>query len=137
MKRGRGQKYFLTITDDIIQSFCLIYSWFTNINNAPCRISGIFENPGQPEIKYSKINPEMGRKRGERYIMKKLLAALLVIAFSCAVIALNYSSASAAPSCTGWMKQNDGSYWRTCVDDKGRQYCQSSKNGHITKVVCR
>jgi hypothetical protein len=59
--------------------------------------------------------------------------------FVFAVTALSIIStiALAAPSCTGWMKQPDGSYWRTCVDDKGRQYCEQSKNGHISRVRCK
>jgi hypothetical protein len=57
----------------------------------------------------------------------------------CAFAALSLigTVALAAPSCTGWMKQPDGSYWRTCVDDKGRQYCEQSKNGRVSRVSCR
>jgi hypothetical protein len=39
-------------------------------------------------------------------------------------------------SCSKWMKQEDGSYWRTCVDANGRQYCEVSKNGHVSRVKC-
>jgi hypothetical protein len=61
--------------------------------------------------------------------MKKLsTAALVVLAFS--------GPALAAPSCTGWMAQSDGSEWRTCVDDDGRQYCERKYNGYITRVSC-
>jgi len=38
-----------------------------------------------------------------------------------AILSLTASFAAAAPSCTNWMKQPDGSQWRTCVDDKGKQ----------------
>ena len=69
--------------------------------------------------------------------MKKLLLALLsVILLSLVVIAGSSSVVSAVPSCTGWMKQTDGSYFRTCVDDKGTQYCESKKNGRISRVRC-
>ena len=69
--------------------------------------------------------------------MKKLLlAVLLVLSFGLVVVLAVRSPVAAAPSCTAWMKQPDGSEWRTCVDDKGKQYCQSNKNGHISKVDC-
>jgi hypothetical protein len=64
--------------------------------------------------------------------MGKLFLALAVLAMG-----LSSAMVRAAPSCTGWMKQNDGSYWRTCVDDKGRQYCQVSRRGYISRVSCR
>lgn len=43
----------------------------------------------------------------------------------------------AQPSCTGWMRQTNGVDWRTCVDDKGRQYCQESSRGSVSRVSCR
>lgn len=46
-----------------------------------------------------------------------------------AMLALCGAPAYAEPSCTNWMLQSDGSYFRTCVDDQGKQYCESSKNG--------
>ncbi|HVL29722.1 MAG TPA: hypothetical protein VM326_03275 [Sphingomicrobium sp.] len=46
------------------------------------------------------------------------------------------TGAPAAPSCTNWMLQSDGSYWRTCVDDQGRQYCERMYNNYITRVAC-
>jgi hypothetical protein len=54
-----------------------------------------------------------------------------------AVLSFTATFAVAAPSCTNWMKQPDGSQWRTCVDDKGKQYCESAKNGQISRVSCR
>jgi hypothetical protein len=65
--------------------------------------------------------------------MKKVALLALVAASLFGIGAM----ALAAPSCTGWMKQNDGSYWRTCVDDKGRQYCQRSYRNHVSNVSCR
>ena len=44
--------------------------------------------------------------------------------------------AHAAPSCTEWMRQKDGSSERVCVDDKGRRYCESLKNGKISRISC-
>ena len=46
-------------------------------------------------------------------------------------------TALAEDSCTNWMKQADGSLWRTCVDDHGNQYCQQSVNGQISRVDCK
>lgn len=42
----------------------------------------------------------------------------------------------ASPSCTQWLRQPNGCYWRTCVDDNGRQYCQESCRGQISTVKC-
>lgn len=36
------------------------------------------------------------------------------------------TTAFAAPSCTDWLKQTDGSYFRTCVGDDGKQYCETT-----------
>lgn len=61
--------------------------------------------------------------------MKKLATiALMLLSFS--------APAMAAPSCTNWMPQPDGSEWRTCVDDQGRQYCERKYNGYITRIAC-
>jgi hypothetical protein len=62
---------------------------------------------------------------------------LLFVAAGAALLLAGIApAAQAKPSCTGWMKQTDGSYFRTCVDDKGTQYCESKKNGRVTKVSC-
>ena len=58
-------------------------------------------------------------------------------AFLAALLALGSTPALAEPSCTNWMLQSDGSYFRTCVDDQGRQYCESSKNGQVSRVSCK
>jgi len=56
----------------------------------------------------------------------------------CAVmLSFTGTIAAAAPSCTNWMKQPDGSQWRTCVDDKGQQYCESAKDGRVSRVSCK
>ncbi len=66
--------------------------------------------------------------------MTKLSIHTAIIA---AMLTLTGTLAYAAPSCTDWMLQSDGSYFRTCVDDQGRQYCESSSNGHVSRVSCR
>lgn len=53
------------------------------------------------------------------------------------VLSFTALAAAAAPSCTNWMRQSDGSQWRTCVDDKGQQYCESAKDGRISRVSCK
>jgi len=36
--------------------------------------------------------------------------------------------ALAEPSCTDWMDQGDGTSWKTCVDDSGKQHCYEINN---------
>jgi hypothetical protein len=64
--------------------------------------------------------------------MKKILFALC---FAAVILAASF--ALAVPSCTNWMLQTDGSYFRTCVDDNGNQYCEQSKNGTVSRVSCK
>ncbi|MGQ0545206.1 MAG: hypothetical protein ACT4P3_07720 [Betaproteobacteria bacterium] len=54
----------------------------------------------------------------------------------CAVSSFFISNAW-ADSCTNWMAQSNGCSWRTCVDNKGRQYCQQACRGSVTNVSCR
>jgi hypothetical protein len=65
--------------------------------------------------------------------MKRFYEIAIVVS-AAFVLALNV--AMAVDSCQDWVKQTDGSYWRTCVDDKGRQYCQTSVNNKVTTVSC-
>ena len=51
-----------------------------------------------------------------------------------AALSLAGSTASAAPSCTTWLKQADGTEFRTCVGDDGKQYCESTSDGGKTAV---
>ena len=64
--------------------------------------------------------------------MKVLMTAIMA-ALLCASVTMTY----AAPSCSNWMRQSDGSSWRICVGDDGRQYCEQSKNGRISRISCR
>lgn len=63
---------------------------------------------------------------------------LTLLGVCVAVLSINTSNAVAADSCTDWLKQSDGTYWRTCVDDNGRQYCQqlSADGKTISTVKC-
>lgn len=49
---------------------------------------------------------------------------------------LGSDALAAADSCTNWMKQPNKCSWRTCVDSKGRQYCQEACGNRINKVRC-
>jgi len=61
----------------------------------------------------------------------------LILACVATALSVTATAAFATPSCIPWELQPDGSYFRTCVDDQGRQYCESAKNGHISRVSCR
>jgi hypothetical protein len=68
----------------------------------------------------------------------KMILIAAVFSLACLAGASSKSTAaSATPSCSNWLKQNDGSYWRECVDDSGRTYCEVSKNGTVSRVSCR
>lgn len=43
---------------------------------------------------------------------------------------------ASADSCTGWMLQPNGCYWRTCVDSQGRQYCEQCCGQNCSRVKC-
>lgn len=63
----------------------------------------------------------------------KYLMAILLVSQGLGILV---APAWAEPSCTAWMRQADGSDFRTCVGDDGKQYCESSKNGQISRVSC-
>jgi len=64
--------------------------------------------------------------------MKKIL----ILFQSLILMSILSGTAFAAPSCSKWMPQPDGSQWRLCVGDDGRQYCESAKGGQISRVKC-
>ena len=48
------------------------------------------------------------------------------------------TAAIAEPSCTDWLLQTDGSYFRTCVGDDGKQYCETTVDKKtISKTSCK
>jgi len=51
--------------------------------------------------------------------MKSVLLAML----SAAAVALTATPSLAMPSCTVWMWQPDGTFWRQCVNDDGSRHC--------------
>lgn len=40
-------------------------------------------------------------------------------------------------SCSDWMQQDNGCYWRTCVDSQGHQYCEECCQGNCNRVECK
>lgn len=72
--------------------------------------------------------------------LRYVVAIFALTLFSAGAIASEVvvgAAASPTPSCSNWLKQNDGSYWRECVGDDGRQYCEVSQNGRISRVSCK
>jgi len=50
------------------------------------------------------------------------------------------SMAMAVDSCTDWMWQKEGLYWRQCVRDNGTRYCQEAddaKGTNVRTVPCK
>ena len=47
---------------------------------------------------------------------------------------LTASTGIAADSCSVWMWQKDGLYWRQCVRDNGTRYCQEADDAKGTNV---
>ena len=67
-----------------------------------------------------------------------------IIAVACIVPLLAASGvvptvtvAVAAPSCTEWMDQGDGTSWKECVNDDGTQVCYRINNtpGSVSRKV--
>ena len=63
--------------------------------------------------------------------MKKIIRGAIF------VLRLLAGTVFADPSRFNWLKQDDGTYWRTCVGDDGRQYCEQAVDFKtITRVSC-
>ncbi len=60
----------------------------------------------------------------------KLNARNIVIILGLAVASVTILAriAHAAPSCTDWTDQGDGTSWRECVNDDGSQHCYVINN---------
>ena len=58
---------------------------------------------------------------------------LIVLAFAMFIIP---GTSAAAASCGPWIPQTNGTAWRICVDDQGRQFCQVQRNGGIKQIRC-
>jgi hypothetical protein len=63
----------------------------------------------------------------------------VIFVLGIALLLLTSISALAVDSCSVWMKQADGTFWRSCVDDNGHQYCQTadSEGKNVTRVACK
>lgn len=66
--------------------------------------------------------------------MKKLFTLGLIFGALSGAFFMPHVS-KAADSCAE-APQPDGTLWRTCVDDAGRQYCESCSNGVCSRVSC-
>lgn len=69
----------------------------------------------------------------EKIIITICCLSVLLIGMFIGVKTFIYASED---SCTSWMKQTNGCYWRVCVDDKGHRYCQEDCGKGITRVKC-
>ena len=70
---------------------------------------------------------------GPKMFKRKLFQVAILLT----ALAGTETAALAVPSCTKWLVQADGSQWRTCVGDDGRQYCELARNGHVSRVSCK
>lgn len=53
-------------------------------------------------------------------------------------VGFGFPVVDAAPTCTGWYQQPDGSVWRECTDDHGNVYCEQCwGKGACERVPCR
>ena len=67
---------------------------------------------------------------------KRLLHSILLAAS----VLVPAGGVSAAPSCSNWLRQSDGTYWRECVNDDGTTHCYSATDGNgagATEVSCK
>lgn len=56
---------------------------------------------------------------------RNLIIGFVVVSFA---VAAGPTAAIAAPSCTDWMDQGDGTSWKECVNDDGTQHCYKISN---------
>ena len=61
------------------------------------------------------------------------MRGLIVFAFAALSIS---GSAMAGSSCGPWVSQTNGTEWRICVDDQGRQFCQLRDGSEIRPMRC-
>lgn len=68
--------------------------------------------------------------------MKTIGKVLLKTRFTMMLLAMMLvaSMGIAADSCSVWMWQKDGLYWRQCVRDNGTRYCQEADDAKGTNV---
>lgn len=73
--------------------------------------------------------------------MKTIVKVLLKTRFTMALLGMMLvaSMGIAADSCSDWLWQKDGLYWRQCVRDNGTRYCQEAddaKGRNVRTVPC-
>jgi len=60
--------------------------------------------------------------------MPRRYAVVLSAVAALAAVSATPSIAWAAENCTSWMDQGNGTSWKECVDDNGRQHCYEISN---------
>jgi hypothetical protein len=64
---------------------------------------------------------------------------ILRFVFLSAAMSMLSAAALAAPSCSNWMWQTDGSYWQQCVNDDGSRHCYRATDdsgSNATEISC-
>jgi uncharacterized membrane protein len=67
---------------------------------------------------------------------RSITAVALTAALLAAAISVPASMALAAPSCSNWLQQTDKSYWRLCVGDDGKNFCEYCPANHRSYADC-
>lgn len=78
----------------------------------------------------------------KNFLIAGFVASLLFVIFC--LVAVPAEKVCAAPSCTDWMKQDNGTYWIECVDDNGNSHCYTATGFNndgspqgLTTVTCK
>ena len=81
---------------------------------------------------------ELINRKRRNYLLVVLVGVVSILSLAMVFVGTTPTPAH-ADNCTAWMRQSDGTYWMTCVDDNGNQYCYwADQNGqNVTRVSCR
>jgi hypothetical protein len=84
----------------------------------------------------SAIRPPAAHRFEEKHMNKRIVAVACIVPLM-ASVGVVPRIAFAADSCTEWMDQGDGTSWKECVDDDGKQICYSVNNtpGSVARKV--
>jgi len=82
------------------------------------------------------IRPPAAHRFEEKDMNKRIVAVACIVPLM-ASVGVVPRIAFAADSCTEWMDQGDGTSWKECVDDDGKQICYSVNNtpGSVARKV--
>jgi len=67
--------------------------------------------------------------------MKKIII-ITILCLSVLLIDATTFIYAESDKCSDWMLQNNGCYWRTCVDSHGHQYCEQCCGQNCSRVTC-